>query len=38
MMTSKKYEGYPKYAPGTKASGKDIANKTVTHSWWEPEV
>jgi uncharacterized OB-fold protein len=36
-MTTKN-ESYPKYAPGTKASEKDIVNKNITHTWWEPEV
>lgn len=31
-------EAYPKYAPGTQVSGKDIAEKKVTYTWWEPEV
>lgn len=39
MMTIKsKTEGYPRYAPGTHVSGRDISNKNVTYSWWEPEV
>ena len=37
MMTTKK-EGYPKYAPGTHVSTKDIVNKNIAYSWWEPEV
>ena len=31
-------ETYPKYAPGTYVSNKDIINKNITYSWWEPEV
>jgi hypothetical protein len=39
MMASKnKYKGHPKYAPGTHVSSKDIREKNITHSWWEPEV
>jgi uncharacterized OB-fold protein len=38
MEAIKINKGYPKYAPGTKILGKDIAAKTITYSWWEPEV
>ena len=39
MKTTKnRYEGYPKYAPGTHFSTKDIKNKNKTYTWWEPEV
>ncbi len=37
-MMSMKKEGYPKYAPGTHVSRKDIRNKNKTYTWWEPEV
>ena len=33
-----KNQSYPKYAPGTHVSTKDIINKNITHTWWEPEV
>jgi uncharacterized OB-fold protein len=33
-----KKEAYPKYAPGTHVSTKDIVNKKIAYSWWEPEV
>lgn len=33
-----KKEAYPKYAPGTHVSNKDIINNNITYSWWEPEV
>jgi uncharacterized OB-fold protein len=29
---------YPKYAPGTHVSNKDIINNNITYTWWEPEV
>ena len=35
---AKKFEGQPSYAPGTHVSGKDIAEKKIAYSWWEPEV
>lgn len=38
MAKSKKIEGHPKYAPGTHVTTKDIVQKKVTYSWWEPEV
>jgi uncharacterized OB-fold protein len=38
MAKKQKIEGYPKYAPGTHVSTKDIVNKNVTYTWWEPEV
>jgi hypothetical protein len=31
-------EQHPKYAPGTPVSGKDIASRKITYTWWEPEV
>jgi uncharacterized OB-fold protein len=36
-MTMQKI-GYPRYAPGTHVSGKDLSSKRITYSWWEPEV
>ena len=30
--------GHPPYAPGTKVSEKEIIEKKITYSWWEPEV
>ena len=38
MAKTKKIEGCPKYAPGTHVTTKDIVQKKVTYSWWEPEV
>ena len=35
---AKKIEGHPTYAPGTHVSTKDIVEKKITYSWWEPEV
>ena len=35
---SDKKEGYPKSAPGHKVSSKDIAQKNITYTWWEPMV
>ena len=35
---AKKFEGMPNYAPGTHVSGKDIAQKKIAYTWWEPEV
>lgn len=35
---AKKKDAYPKYAPGTHVSTKDIVEKKVSYSWWEPEV
>lgn len=32
------YTGHPPYAPGTKVSEKDIIEKKITYTWWEPEV
>lgn len=39
-MTEKKEqkESYPKYAPGTHVHDKDIYERKITYSWWEPEV
>jgi uncharacterized OB-fold protein len=39
-MTEKKeqIEGYPKTAPGTHVSNKDISERKVNYTWWEPEV
>jgi uncharacterized OB-fold protein len=33
-----KKEAYPKYAPGTHVSTKDIVNNKIAYTWWEPEV
>ncbi|MFO8050124.1 MAG: Zn-ribbon domain-containing OB-fold protein [Thermoplasmatota archaeon] len=32
------FEGSPGYAPGTRVSSKDIREKRITYTWWEPEV
>jgi hypothetical protein len=37
-MTEDNNIGHPPYAPGTKVSEKEIIEKTITYSWWEPEV
>ena len=37
IMTMKN-ETYPKYSPGTHISKKDIVNKNITYTWWEPET
>jgi len=39
-MTEKKEqkETYPKYAPGTHVHDKDIYERKITYTWWEPEV
>jgi len=37
-MAEKKYEGYPKEAPGTHLRTSDIREKKVSYTWWEPEV
>jgi len=29
---------YPPYAPGTHVSTKDIYQKNITYTWWEPEI
>ena len=34
----KEKEGYPKSAPGTHVSTKDIYERRITYSYWEPEV
>ena len=36
--TSETNETYPRYAPGTHVSTKDLNKGKVTYSWWEPEV
>lgn len=36
-MTDEK-KAYPPYAPGTKVPEKDLINKKVTYTMWEPEV
>lgn len=33
-----KKEAMPNYAPGTHVSTKDIVNKNIAYTWWEPEV
>jgi uncharacterized OB-fold protein len=35
---AEEFTGSPGYAPGTRVSSKDIREKKITHSWWEPEV
>lgn len=37
-MGEQKIEGQPKYAPGTHVRGKDIRERKVTYTWWEPEA
>jgi len=38
MKMAKKIEGYPRYAPGTHVSTKDIVDNRISYTWWEPEV
>ncbi|MBD3337750.1 MAG: DNA-binding protein [Candidatus Lokiarchaeota archaeon] len=38
MEEEKKFEGYPKSAPGTHVRSSDIRDKKITYTWWEPEV
>jgi uncharacterized OB-fold protein len=33
-----KKQAMPKSAPGTHVSTKDIVNKKIAYSWWEPEI
>ena len=38
MSEEKKYTGYPIAAPGHHVSTKDIDERRITYSWWEPMV
>lgn len=35
---AKDIEGMPNYAPGTRVSSRDIREKNISYTWWEPEV
>ncbi len=37
-MSEERIEGQPKYAPGTHVRSKDIRERKITYTWWEPEA
>jgi uncharacterized OB-fold protein len=37
-IINKEKETYPRYAKGTHVLNRDIKNKNITYTWWEPEV